>query len=146
MGVRTSEACWTVHKCQVINLRNCCIYLVDLFEFCVLSVVNRLKSLANTHLDDKICTEIRRELDANSQCSRMLCLIPSGLLTEVFIHHLVSFDWKVHEVSTSQWVARGAKSLCIYYQNFLTFCAWQFTISQFQRSCDCYYEVFCTCT
>jgi hypothetical protein len=24
--------CWAVHKRQVINLRNCCIYLVDLFE------------------------------------------------------------------------------------------------------------------
>jgi len=24
--------CQTTHKCQVINLRNCCILLVDLFE------------------------------------------------------------------------------------------------------------------
>jgi len=32
MGVRTPETCWAVHKRQVINLRNCCIYLVDLFE------------------------------------------------------------------------------------------------------------------
>jgi len=32
MGVRTPETCWAVHKRQVINLRNCCIWLVDLFE------------------------------------------------------------------------------------------------------------------
>jgi hypothetical protein len=32
MGVRTLETCWAVHKRQVINLRNCCIYLVALFE------------------------------------------------------------------------------------------------------------------
>jgi len=32
MGVRTPETCLAVHKRQVINLRNCCIYLVDLFE------------------------------------------------------------------------------------------------------------------
>jgi len=34
MCVRTSETCWAVHtsKRQVINLRNCCIWLVDLFE------------------------------------------------------------------------------------------------------------------
>ena len=34
MGVRTPEICWAVHtsKHQVINLRNCCIWLVDLFE------------------------------------------------------------------------------------------------------------------
>ena len=32
MGVRTPETCCAVHKRQVINLRNCCICLVDLFE------------------------------------------------------------------------------------------------------------------
>ena len=31
MGVKTPETCWAVHKRQVINLRNCCIYLDDLF-------------------------------------------------------------------------------------------------------------------
>ena len=34
MGVRTPETCWAVHtsKRQVINLRSCCVWLVDLFE------------------------------------------------------------------------------------------------------------------
>jgi hypothetical protein len=32
MGVRTPETCWAVHKRQVINLRNYCIWLDDLFE------------------------------------------------------------------------------------------------------------------
>jgi len=32
MGVRTPETCWVVHKRQVINLKTCCIWLVDLFE------------------------------------------------------------------------------------------------------------------
>jgi hypothetical protein len=34
VGVRTPETCWAVHtsKRQIINLRNCCIWLVDLFE------------------------------------------------------------------------------------------------------------------
>jgi hypothetical protein len=31
MSFRTPETCWAVHKRQVINLRNCCIWLVDLF-------------------------------------------------------------------------------------------------------------------
>jgi hypothetical protein len=26
------ETCWAVHKRQIINLRSCCIWLVDLFE------------------------------------------------------------------------------------------------------------------
>jgi hypothetical protein len=54
-------------------------------------VVN-LKNLAKTDLDAKICMEIGRELDAESQCSGMLCLIPSGLLTKVFSHRSVPFD------------------------------------------------------
>jgi hypothetical protein len=32
MDVRTPETRWAVHKLQVINLRNCCIWLIDLFE------------------------------------------------------------------------------------------------------------------
>ena len=32
MGVRTPETCWAVSKRQAINLRNCCIWLVDSFE------------------------------------------------------------------------------------------------------------------
>jgi hypothetical protein len=32
MGVKMPETCWAVHKRQVINLRNYCIWLVDLFE------------------------------------------------------------------------------------------------------------------
>jgi hypothetical protein len=31
-GGETSETCWATHKRQVINLWNCCILLVDLFE------------------------------------------------------------------------------------------------------------------
>jgi hypothetical protein len=32
MGVRTPETCWAVNKRQVINWRDCCIWLVNLFE------------------------------------------------------------------------------------------------------------------
>jgi len=32
MGVRTPETCWATHKRQVIDLWNCCILLVDVFE------------------------------------------------------------------------------------------------------------------
>jgi hypothetical protein len=32
MGVRTPETCWAVNKRQVINSRNYCIWLLDLFE------------------------------------------------------------------------------------------------------------------
>jgi len=32
MGGEAPETCWATHKRQVINLWNCCIWLVDLFE------------------------------------------------------------------------------------------------------------------
>jgi len=32
MGMEVSETCWATHKRQVINLWNCCIWLVNLFE------------------------------------------------------------------------------------------------------------------
>ena len=32
MGMRTPETCWAVFERQAINLRNCCIWLVDSFE------------------------------------------------------------------------------------------------------------------
>jgi len=35
MGVRMSETCWAVFKRQVINLRHCCIWLVDSLGFSV---------------------------------------------------------------------------------------------------------------
>jgi hypothetical protein len=31
-GVGTPETCWAVYKRQAVNLRDCCIWLVDLFE------------------------------------------------------------------------------------------------------------------
>jgi len=38
MGVRMPETCWAVNKRQVINCRDCCILLVNLFESGLLSV------------------------------------------------------------------------------------------------------------
>jgi hypothetical protein len=32
MGMRMLETCWVVFKREAINLRNCCIWLVDSFE------------------------------------------------------------------------------------------------------------------
>jgi hypothetical protein len=32
MGMKMAETCWAVFKSQVINWKNCCIWLVDSFE------------------------------------------------------------------------------------------------------------------
>jgi hypothetical protein len=46
MGMRMPETCWAVFKQQVINLRNCWIWLVDLFE-CTM-----MHRLANPKIND----------------------------------------------------------------------------------------------
>jgi hypothetical protein len=48
MGMRMPEACWAVFKRQVINLWNCCIWLVDSFE-CMM-----MHGLANPKLKSRI--------------------------------------------------------------------------------------------
>jgi hypothetical protein len=45
MGMRMPETCWAVFKRQAINLKNCCIWLVDSFE-CV--AMHGLKTLTCT--------------------------------------------------------------------------------------------------
>jgi hypothetical protein len=47
MGMRTPETCWAVFKWQVINLRNCFIWLVDSFE-CMM-----MHGLANPKLTER---------------------------------------------------------------------------------------------
>jgi len=46
MGGEAPETCWVTHKRQVINLWNCCILLVDLFELpvaiCVMAVLHAI--------------------------------------------------------------------------------------------------------
>ena len=36
IGMRIPEICWAVFKRQIINLRNCCIWLVDSFEYMIM--------------------------------------------------------------------------------------------------------------
>jgi hypothetical protein len=43
MGVRTPETCSAVNKLQAINLRNRCIWLVDLFELLTTNVNEVIK-------------------------------------------------------------------------------------------------------
>jgi hypothetical protein len=54
MGMRMPETFWAVFKRQVINLKNCCIWLVDSFECitwkCVSRVASVLVSPGSKHL------------------------------------------------------------------------------------------------
>jgi len=43
MSGEASETCWATHKRQLINLRNCCILLVNLFESTAYSFQNFLQ-------------------------------------------------------------------------------------------------------
>jgi hypothetical protein len=62
IGVRTPETCWTVHKYQVIKLRDCSVWLVDLFE---LNSATLESFIWATNITCNF-TEITRERDQNS--------------------------------------------------------------------------------
>ena len=50
MGMRMLETCWAVFKWQAINLRNCCIWLVDLFECMIVHGLTNLKINTNNYI------------------------------------------------------------------------------------------------
>jgi len=50
MDVRTPETCCAVNKRQVINWRNCCILLVDLFELLVMLFLDVVYMHANNFM------------------------------------------------------------------------------------------------
>jgi len=54
------ETCWATHKCQVINLWNCCILLVDLFEsnrIFLLALDINVSSVLVCHLAAPLCNK-----------------------------------------------------------------------------------------
>jgi hypothetical protein len=57
MGVRTPETCWAVHKRQVINLRNCCIQLVDLRRLSTINQSSQSHQNKQLHAADRIIHE-----------------------------------------------------------------------------------------
>jgi len=55
MGMRMTETCWAVFKRQEINLRNCCIWLVDLFE-CMM-----MHGLTNPKLENVLLVYVKSD-------------------------------------------------------------------------------------
>jgi hypothetical protein len=62
MGVKAPETCWATHKRQVINLWNCCIQLVNVFEL---------------YDDARTCRQ-QRHLSEDKQHSRQTLMPPAG--------------------------------------------------------------------
>jgi hypothetical protein len=62
MGAEMPETCWAVHtnKRQVINLRHCCIWLVDLFE--KLTVLQPIKKFPLLYGNQRFITLFTRVL------------------------------------------------------------------------------------
>jgi hypothetical protein len=54
MGMRMPETCWTIFKRQAINLRNCCIWLIDSFK-CIM-----MHGLSNPQFKTLECSLTRR--------------------------------------------------------------------------------------
>jgi len=61
MGMRMPETCWAVFKRQVINLRSCCIWLVDSFESMMMHGLANPKFfgyVCDRFKIHRICTEV----------------------------------------------------------------------------------------
>jgi hypothetical protein len=69
MGGKAPETCWATHKLQVINLWNCCILLVDLFES-----YNDARTCGKSKLCNYIRTLYRCYL-LSGKCSESFCTI-----------------------------------------------------------------------
>ena len=87
MGVRAPETCWAVYKRQVINWRNCCILLVDVFElhFCQFFRLNL------SHLEDISASVIWifPEMGCFFSCSHALDKIKRMYCTVISTHEYV---------------------------------------------------------
>jgi len=64
MGMRMPKKCWAVFKRQVMNLRNCCIWLADSFECIYTSVLlDNCKSGYLTLIPQAFCLKIATQAD-----------------------------------------------------------------------------------
>jgi hypothetical protein len=66
MGGKTPETCWAIHKRQVINLWNCCILLVNLFELFEWNYLFGHSYETGTKFYDFLVVATEREITENS--------------------------------------------------------------------------------
>jgi hypothetical protein len=92
MGGEVPETYWATHKRQVINLWNCCILLVDLFE-------------TNTRLKPKslvracVCVCVSHHVNVRSSISNLIkfgmrLVIKSTLTSKISIFHNLIMTWR----------------------------------------------------
>ena len=90
MGGETPETCWATHKRQVINLWNCCILLVELFE---------------SYDDARTCERqtvfsIRVYLDNTNRCTLQIAQMPTERLRKYIEIRTKKTDFQLQQSST----------------------------------------------
>jgi hypothetical protein len=103
MGMRMPETCWAVFKWQVINLRICCIWLVDSVESMM------MHGFANPKFKNKVGRFILNYVvscpwtQSFSQTSFGVPQIPlvNFKFKNVYIWHLVLYQWQELSISVS---------------------------------------------
>jgi hypothetical protein len=99
MGVRTPETCWTVNKRQVINWRNCCIYLVDLFELYDDARTDKLKIFLSTLFSNtfSLCPPsmcLTDQVKKNSSVYLSLYIFGQQIGRQKILHRIIArFPW-----------------------------------------------------
>jgi len=95
MGEETSETCWATHKRQVINLWNCCILLVNLFESYDDGAWTYERQMYLTCLSQK-CALLQRSL--HSDCRWLQWLMTLCVISNVLVIRWVGMVYNTRNV------------------------------------------------
>jgi hypothetical protein len=95
MGMRMHETCWAVSKRRAINLRDWCIWLVDLYEW-----LNAIRVRIFTACNDKHVTDRRLLMCGLRFCQQLIMPITCCFITDL-MHN--------RKDSAQQWRPPGAR-------------------------------------
>jgi hypothetical protein len=136
MGVEAPETCWATHKRQVLNLWNCCIWLVNLFE---LSVVNGNRNFGKFGFTWRRSRMLKfgwlknayeRNNVSNKNCQLSLC---------IFVQNQCSFSLK----SRTRLIHKKIKNLkLIFFVRYLFIFVWSLRkMYNMQARCVCCFQI-----
>jgi len=148
MGGETPETCWATHKRQVINLWNCCILLVELFEKLLIPLnVKNLLNISNSCIClfrtgpgtinirpvilrlIKFYTSIRKGLCCKQQMKRKACYqqLPNGKWI-LALSTAAQSSWKANRAVFSVGILSMRVLMCFLFSS------WDFVTSSFFSS------------
>jgi hypothetical protein len=100
MGIKMPETCWAVLKRQVINLRNCCVWLVESFEYMIMHGLANPKFIFCIPFSRLLCPSFSEFFI----CRSVRHVLPVIQPVIYSLRHSVSskiFRWRTHSLTQS---------------------------------------------